>query len=47
MVWRIVLSNIATLEEIERSWSFDDLVRANLALTYHIACQNAELEASR
>ena len=32
LVWRIVLEKIATLEEIERSWSLDDLYRAEAVL---------------
>jgi len=30
------MAKVATLEEIERHWSFDDLVRANLALSLHL-----------
>lgn len=37
-VWRLVLSGTATLTEIETSWSLDDLIRANYALTYYQAC---------
>jgi hypothetical protein len=39
IVWRLVLSGTATLAEIERDWSLDDLLRANYALTYQQACQ--------
>lgn len=39
IVWRVVLSGTATLAEIERDWSLDDLLRANYALTYYHACQ--------
>jgi hypothetical protein len=35
-VWRLVLAGKATLAEIEASWSLDDLLRANYALTYHL-----------
>ena len=31
-MWRLVLDKIATLEEIETHWSFDDLMRANAIL---------------
>lgn len=33
-MWRMVLGRYATLEEIETKWSLDDLIRANLALTF-------------
>jgi len=33
LVWRLVLSRISTLTELDSSWSLDDLIRANLALT--------------
>lgn len=32
IIWRLVLDNIATLEEIERHWSLDDVFRANALL---------------
>lgn len=28
-MWRLVTDRIATLEEIERFWSLDDVLRAN------------------
>lgn len=31
-MWHVVLSKIATLQEIETHWSLDDLIRAHLAL---------------
>lgn len=31
-IWRLVLERMATLEEIERSWSIDDVMRANALL---------------
>ena len=34
LVWRIVLEKIATLEEIERSWSLNDLYIAEAILDY-------------
>lgn len=33
-VWRLVIRQIATLEEIERSWTFDDIYKGNAALDY-------------
>ena len=33
-VWRVVQRRWATLEEIERSWSIDDLSKANALLEY-------------
>jgi len=33
-VWRLVLGRYATLQEIESHWSLDDLIRANIALTF-------------
>lgn len=32
LFWRIILEGIASLEEIERTWSLDDLLRANALL---------------
>jgi hypothetical protein len=40
-VWRLVLARVATLNEIETQWSYDDLVLANLALTYQQALEEA------
>lgn len=37
IVWRLVLSGTATLTELDTSWSFDDLLLGNYALTYHQA----------
>lgn len=37
MVWRIVLSKIATLEEIDTSWCLDDILDANAVLDYQDA----------
>jgi len=31
-VWRPIVAQIATLEEIERSWSIDDMLDAHEAL---------------
>jgi hypothetical protein len=45
-VWRLVLSGKATLQEIETHWSLDDLIRANLALTYHEHIQQMQAEES-
>lgn len=39
IVWRLVLSGTATLTELDSSWSLDDLICGNYALTYHQACQ--------
>ena len=33
-MWRLVLEQIATLEEIERSWNFMDIMKANALLDY-------------
>ena len=33
-MWRLVLDRIATLEEIERSWNFNDIMKANALLDY-------------
>lgn len=33
-MWRLVLSRVATLEEMERSWSLTDVVMANYALDF-------------
>jgi hypothetical protein len=34
-MWRLIFEKIVTLEEIERSWSYDDLLRANAVLDMH------------
>jgi hypothetical protein len=34
MIWRVVLSKIATLQEIETHWSLIDLLDANEVLDY-------------
>lgn len=39
MVWRLVLAKVATLEEIDRSWSLDDILDANALLDYQAAAQ--------
>lgn len=39
IVWRLVLSKTATLTELDSTWSLDDLLMANYALTYQQACQ--------
>jgi len=31
-VWRLVIERIATLEELDRHWSLDDIYRANAML---------------
>lgn len=41
VVWRLVLGQIATLEEIDRSWSLDDVLDANALLDYQAAAQEA------
>lgn len=33
-VWRLVLKKVATLEEIERSWTFSDILKGNALLDY-------------
>ena len=43
-IWRIVLSKIATLEEIERSWTLSDLMDAHEALDYKEETELEEIE---
>jgi hypothetical protein len=31
-VWKLVTERIATLEELETTWSFDDMIRAHTTL---------------
>jgi len=31
-IWRLVLEGIATLEELEKTWSLDDVLRAEALL---------------
>lgn len=40
-VWRLVLSKVATLSELDVHYSVDDLVLANYALTYQQACEES------
>ena len=35
---------MATLEEIERSWSLDDVYRADAVLSYNDACEKYIME---
>jgi len=46
-VWQVVLSNVATLQEIDTHWSLDDLVRAHLALELNAAMQEAAMKEAR
>jgi hypothetical protein len=39
MAWRLVLSKVATLEEIDRAWSLDDMLDCNALLDYQAAAQ--------
>lgn len=32
-MWRLVMENVATLEEMERAWTLADIVRGNHVLT--------------
>ena len=34
MIWRLVLGEIATLEELDNHWSYEDAVKANIALNF-------------
>jgi hypothetical protein len=31
-VWRLVIKKIASLDELETTWSFDDMIRAHTSL---------------
>jgi hypothetical protein len=46
LVWRLVLEQVATLEEIERHYSIDDVLTANDALDY-LAAVNQEVTKRR
>ena len=35
-MWRLVMAQIATLEEIDKHWSLADVIRANHALSLHL-----------
>lgn len=39
MVWRLVVSKVATLEEIDRDWSLDDVLDGNALLDYQAAAR--------
>lgn len=41
-IWRLIIAGIATLEELETTWSLDDVERGNAALNAKEALQ-AEL----
>jgi len=48
MIWRLVLAHIATLEEIGRSWSINDLMDAHEALDIQQEAEEyAQWEAKR
>jgi hypothetical protein len=34
-MWRLIFEKIVTLEEIEKWWSYDDLMRANAVMDMH------------
>jgi len=46
-LWRLVTGKIATLSEIEASWSFDDVVRANALLDYQQSAADMEMEDAK
>lgn len=41
------MEGVATLEEIERSWSYDDIIRANAVLNMRADIQAQESERQR
>lgn len=47
LVWRLVLSRVATLEEIDRHFSIDDILDAYLLLEYKDKYQEYEMEKVR
>lgn len=47
LVWRLVFEKIATLEEIERSWNLDDVLRANDLIDYKNHLINRERSFER
>lgn len=41
-IWRLVLEGIVSLQEIEQSWSLDDVMRANALLDMKIDLRQEE-----
>jgi len=37
MIWRLVFEKVATYEEMQRSWTFDDIMKANAILDMQAA----------
>ncbi len=46
-IWRVVLENLATLEEVETHWSIHDLQEANEVLDYREYVRSMEIEKMR
>src|SRR3990167_9350717 len=46
-VWRVVLEGAATLQELETTWSLDDLYRANAALDFRAEAEAAAIRAAQ
>lgn len=46
-MWQVVLSNAATLQEIDTHWSLDDLVRCHLALELNAYLTEQEAKRGR
>jgi len=40
VIWRLWLEGLCTLNELETSWSIDDVMRANALLDYKTAAQD-------
>ena len=41
-IWRLILEGIVSLQEIEQSWSLDDVMRANALLDLKIDLRQEE-----
>jgi hypothetical protein len=43
-IWRLVMENVATLSELETTWSLDDVMRANAVLSMQKTIESTMLK---
>ncbi len=46
-LWRLVLAKVATWEELNRAWSWDEIELANAALDYQQEVERRHYEKTR
>lgn len=47
IIWRLIIEKIASLYEIEKMWSLDDVLRANALLDMKMDLQEEQLRNQR